>query len=143
VCPAQNNPGGLIAILKEAAVRHGLPSTQKALESYSRILYKLMTTGTQITPDMHASKGMFQDWGPQKQELAKHLEEYNAAIPVETLAGVLDKSWRVDQRTMDELLIIEQEAGVIDMVKRSNPGVGDIIEEEANEVQLAPRQEES
>lgn len=143
VCPAQNNPGGLVAILKESAVRHGLPSTQKTLDPYSRILYKIMTTGTQITPDMHSSKALFRDWGPHKVELAEHLEEYRAAIPVETLAGVHDKSWQVDQRTMDELLVIEQEAGVIDMVKKSNPDVGDIVEEAAAQVQLAPRQEES
>jgi heterodisulfide reductase subunit C len=139
VCPAQNNPGGLIAILKESAVRHGLPSTQKTLEPYSRILYKIMTTGTQITPDMHTSKGLFRDWGPHKVELAEHLTEYRAAIPVETLAGVEDKSWQVDQRTMDELLIIEREAGVIDMVKSSNPDVGEIVGEEADQVELATR----
>jgi heterodisulfide reductase subunit C len=44
VCPAQNNPGGLVAIIKKAAVRHGLPSTRKTLVPYSRILYKLTTT---------------------------------------------------------------------------------------------------
>lgn len=136
VCPAGNNPGGLIAMLKEAAVRQGLPSTQQTLQPYSRILYKIMTTGTQITPDMHSSKGLFRDWGPHKVELAEHLDEYRAAIPVETLAGVSDKSWQVDQRTMEELLVIEREAGVIDMVKSSNPDVGEIVAEEAAQVEL-------
>lgn len=143
VCPAQNNPGGLVAIVKEAAVRHGLSSTKKALEPYSRILYKLMTTGTQITPDMHSTVSLFRDWGPHKAELAKHLKEYRDAVPVESLAGVHDKSWRVDDRTMQELLIIEKEAGVIDMVKQSNPDVGDIVEEAADEAALSAEEERS
>jgi len=140
VCPAQNNPGGLVAILKEAAVRQGLDSAKKTLEPYSRILYKVMTTGTQITPDMHSTIGLFRDWGPHKAELAKHLKEYRDAVPVESLAGVHDKSWQVDQRTMDELLIIEKEAGVIEMVKQSARDVGEIVEEAANEVVLEPKE---
>lgn len=139
VCPAQNNPGGLVAIVKEAAVRHGVDSTKRALQPYSRILYKLMTTGTQITPDMHSTVDLFRDWGPHKAELADHLEAYRDAVPVKTLAGVYDKSWEVDQRTMEELLVIEREAGVIDMVKASAEDVGEIIEEEALDVQLEPR----
>jgi len=131
VCPARNNPGGLIAILKEAAVRHGLGSTKKTLEPYSRILYKVMVTGTQITPDMHSSVAPFRDWGPHKAELAKHLKEYRDAVPVESMAGVYDKSWNVDSRTMQELLLIEKEAGVIDMVKASAKNVGDVVEEVA------------
>jgi heterodisulfide reductase subunit C len=133
VCPAQNNPGGLVAIIKEAAVRSGVSSAQKALEPYSRILYKLMTTGTQITPDMHSSIAPFRDWGPHKAELAAHLKEYRNAVPVESLAGVHDKSWRVDGQTMRELLIIEKEAGVIDMVTHSAPDVGEVVAEAAEE----------
>jgi heterodisulfide reductase subunit C len=133
VCPAQNNPGGLVAIIKEAAVRHGLESTKKTLEPYSRILYKLTTTGTQITPDMHSSVALFRDWGPHKAELARHLKEYRDAVPVETLAGVTDKSWNVDPKTVDELLLIEKESGVIDMLKSSATDVGDVVDEAAAE----------
>lgn len=133
VCPAHNNPGGLVAIIKEAAVRHGLQSTQKTLESYSRILYRLNTTGTQITPDMHSSIALFRDWGPHKAELAKHLKEYRDAVPVESLAGVMDKSWNIDLKTMDELLTIEKESGVIDMLKSAAKDVGDVVEEAAAE----------
>lgn len=137
VCPAHNNPGGLVAIVKEAAVRRGLPSARKALEPYSRILYRLMTTGTQISPDMHSSIALFRDWGPHKAELAEHLEEYRAAVPVETMAGVLDRSWTVDPGTIEELLAIEKEAGVIDMVKAVAPDVGDVVEEAAAEAAAA------
>ena len=133
VCPAQNNPGGLVAIIKEAAVRHGLDSTKKTLEPYSRILYKLMTTGTQITPDMHSSVAPFRDWGAHKAELSKNMKDYRDAVPVETLAGVYDKSWRVDEKTMTELLTIEKEAGVIEMVQHGLPDVGDMVAEVADE----------
>jgi len=136
VCPAQNNPGGLIAMLKEITVRHGLQSAKKTLEPYSRVLYKLMTTGTQITPDMHSSIAPFRDWGPHKAELAKNLKAERAGVPVETLAGVLDKGWRVDPETMKELMIIEREAGVIDMVKNTLRDVGDMIEEIAKEYEV-------
>lgn len=143
VCPAQNNPGGLVAILKEAAVRHGLDSAKKTLEPYSRILYKVMTTGTQITPDMHSSIAPFRDWGPHKAELAKHLKEYRNAVPVESLAGVHDRSWNVDLRTMEELLIIEKESGVVDMVKQSAKDVGDVVEEAAAEAAAHWEEEQS
>ncbi|MEO0158288.1 MAG: 4Fe-4S dicluster domain-containing protein [candidate division WOR-3 bacterium] len=133
VCPAQNNPGGLIAMLKELAVKHGLQSAKKTLEPYSRVLYKLMTTGTQITPDMHSSIAPFRDWGPHKAELAKNLRAERAGVPVESLAGVLDKGWKVDPETIRELLIIEREAGVIDTVKNTLKDVGEFVEEAERE----------
>jgi heterodisulfide reductase subunit C len=131
VCPAKNNPGGLVILLKESAVRHGLASAKRALEPYSKILYKIMLTGTQITPDMHSSIAPFRDWGGGKAELAKHLREERAAVPVKTLAEVLDKSWKVDEETMRELVIIEKEAGVIDTVKQTLKDVGEMVEEAA------------
>lgn len=82
---------------------------------------------------MHSSAALFRDWGPHKAELAKHLKEYRDAIPVETLAGVTDKSWNVDAQTMDELLVIEKEAGVIEMLKSSVKDVADVVEEAAAE----------
>lgn len=136
VCPAHNNPGGLVAMMKELAVKHGLPSAKKTLEPYSRVLYKLMTTGTQITPDMHSSIAPFRDWGPHKAELVKHLKEERASVPVESMVGVLDKGWRVDQQTIKELLIIEKEAGVIDMVKNVSRDVGEMVEEFGKEYEV-------
>ncbi|MCS7118166.1 MAG: 4Fe-4S dicluster domain-containing protein [Thaumarchaeota archaeon] len=129
VCPAHNNPGGLIAMMKELAVKHGLQSASKALEPYSRVLFKLMTTGTQITPDMHSSIAPFRDWGPHKAELVKHLREERAAVPVENLAKVMDRGWNVDAETIRELLIIEKEAGVIDAVKSVLKDVGEMVDE--------------
>ncbi len=101
-----------------------------------------MTTGTQITPDMHSNIAPFRDWGPHKAELARHLKEYRDAVPVESMAGVHDKSWQVDLRTMQELLIIEKEAGVIAMVQQGAPGVGDVVAEAAEEATLPPEEED-
>ena len=134
VCPAQNNPGGLVAMLKESAVKHGLSSAKRSLEPYSKILYKVMTTGTQITPDMHSSNAPFRDWGGGKADLAKHLREERAAVAVETLAGTIDKSWKVDERTMKELITIEKEAGVTDMVKQTLKDVAEMVEEAGEEL---------
>src|ERR1017187_1345820 len=39
-CPRGNNPGGLITIMREAAVRNGLHTAKEALQRYGRITYK-------------------------------------------------------------------------------------------------------
>ena len=49
-CPRQNNPGGIITIMREVAVNHGMQSAKDALKAYSRIIYKIMSTGTQVAP---------------------------------------------------------------------------------------------
>ena len=137
VCPAQNNPGGLVAMLKESSVKHGLASAKRSLEPYSKILYKVMTTGTQITPDMHSSNAPFRDWGGGKADLAKHIREERAAVAVETLAGTIDKGWKVDARGRQALRTIEKEAGVTDMVKQTLKDVGDMVEEAGEELEVA------
>lgn len=139
VCPAHNNPGGLVAILKEIAVRRGLESAKKALEPYSRALYKLMVTGTQITPDMHMSFLPFRDWGPHKAELVKNLRAERMGVPVESMNGVIDKAWNVPTSTMKELLTIEREAGVLDAVKMGAKNVADMVGESAKELGVETR----
>jgi heterodisulfide reductase subunit C len=133
VCPAHNNPGGLVLILKEIAVRYGLDSAKKALEPYSKIVYKITTTGTQITPDMHTTIALFRDWGPHKAELAKNIRIERKAVPVPSLNSVMDKSWKVDEQTMRELMIIHKEAGVWDSIRNTLKDVVDMIEETAKE----------
>ena len=34
--------------MREVAVNHGLQSAKDALKAYSRIIYKIMSTGTQV-----------------------------------------------------------------------------------------------
>lgn len=83
-CPRQNSPGGLITILREVAVRNGLKSAKQALEGYSRIIYKIMGTGTQVSPDM-LQPDAFPDWGPQVREVSADLDVWRRALPPETL----------------------------------------------------------
>jgi heterodisulfide reductase subunit C len=135
VCPAHNNPGGLVALLKEAAVRNGL--AKGPLEPYSKILYKVMTTGTQITPDMHMLFAPFRDWGPHKAELTKNIRIERQGVPVESLWGVIDKGWRVDESTMRELFVIEKESGVLDSVRNSLKDVVDMVEDSAKDVEVS------
>ena len=49
-CPRENSPGGIITVLREVAVNNGLATSKAALEGYTRIVYKIMTTGTQVSP---------------------------------------------------------------------------------------------
>lgn len=134
VCPAKNNPGGLVAMLKECAVKHGLVSAKRALEPYSKILYKIMTTGTQIAPDMHSSVAPFRDWGAGKANLADNLKDERAAVMVESLAGVTDRGWKVDASTIKELMVIEKESGVTDTVKSALKDIGELVEEAGKEM---------
>ncbi len=133
VCPAHNNPGGLIAILKEIAVKNGIPSAKTALEPYSKIVYKIMTTGTQITPDMHTTIALFRDWGHHKAELAKNIRIDRKAVPVPSMNSIMDKGWKVEESTMRELMTIHKEAGVLDQIKNSLGDVVDMIKETAKE----------
>src|SRR3990167_10112465 len=51
-CPRKNNPGGLVTIMREVAVRHGLASAKRAPEGYSRNIYKNMSTGPPVPPPL-------------------------------------------------------------------------------------------
>jgi len=65
-CPRGNNPGGIITIMREVAVNNGLASAKQALVGYSRIIYKIMSTGTQVSPDMLRADA-FPDWDPRRR----------------------------------------------------------------------------
>jgi heterodisulfide reductase subunit C len=114
-CPRQNNPGGLVTILREVAVRNGLRSAQRALEGYSRIIYKIMSTGTQVSPDMIRPEA-FPDWGPNSRETAENLEVWRRAMPPETM-HTTSASWEVSDQTLTELYFIWYATGVMDMIK--------------------------
>ncbi|PSR21213.1 MAG: heterodisulfide reductase subunit C [Sulfobacillus acidophilus] len=126
-CPRQNNPGGLITIMREVAVNNGLKSTKEALAGYTRIIYKIMTTGTQVSPDM-LQEDAFPDWGPQVKEVASHLDLWRRALPPETL-HTTGLSWQVEERTMLELYTIWKLTGVLDMISELDEGLHDIMEE--------------
>ncbi|MDP7345492.1 MAG: 4Fe-4S dicluster domain-containing protein [Anaerolineales bacterium] len=130
-CPRQNSPGGVITILREVAVNNGLKSAAQALEGYSRIVYKIMGTGTQVSPDM-LQPDAFPDWGPQVKQVSDELDLWRRALPPETL-HTTKASWQVDERTLIELYLIWYNTGVMDMIANVDEGLNlilsDVMEE--------------
>jgi heterodisulfide reductase subunit C2 len=114
-CPRGNNPGGLITIMREVAVNNGLRTAKEALEGYSRIIYKIMSTGTQVSPDMLQPEA-FPDWGPDVKRVSDNLELWRRALPPETL-HTTTTGWDVDEKTIIELYLIWSMTGVMDMIK--------------------------
>ncbi len=134
-CPRQNSPGGLITILREVSVKNGLKSAKQALEGYSRIIYKIMGTGTQVSPDM-LQPDAFPDWGPQVREVSAELEVWRRALPPETL-HTTSTGWQVDDKTIIELYLIWHHTGVMDMIAEVDEGLhmilNDVMEEKLEE----------
>ncbi|OLZ12162.1 4Fe-4S dicluster domain-containing protein [Sulfobacillus thermosulfidooxidans] len=126
-CPRQNSPGGLITIMREVAVKNGLRTTKEALAGYTRIIYKIMTTGTQVSPDM-LQEDAFPDWGPQVKAVSQNLDVWRRALPPETL-HTTGLSWQVEERTMHELYAIWKMTGTLDMIGELDEGLHDIMEE--------------
>jgi heterodisulfide reductase subunit C len=134
-CPRKNNPGGIVTILREVAVRNGLGTAKDALEGYSRIIYKIMSTGTQVSPDM-IRPDAFPDWGPTAKETAEHLALWRRAMPPETM-HTTSASWEVDDRTLAELYFIWYSTGVMDMIRTLDESLHmilvDVMEEKLEE----------
>jgi len=126
-CPRGNNPGGIITVLREVAVNNGLRSAKEALEGYSRIIYKIMSTGTQVSPDM-LQPDAFPDWGPEVKDVSDNLDLWRRALPPETL-HTTTTGWAVDERTLIELYLIWFETGALDMIKEVDEGLHMILEE--------------
>ena len=130
-CPRGNNPGGVITIMREVAVKNGLHTAKEALEGYGRIIYKIMGTGTQVSPDMIQPEA-FPDWGPDTKEISSHLQLWRKALPPETL-HTTSTAWDVSDKTLTELYVIWHLSGVLDMIKSIDPGLhmilGDVMEE--------------
>lgn len=131
-CPRQNSPGGLITILREVAVNNGLRSAQQALEGYSRIVYKIMGTGTQVSPDM-LQPDAFPDWGPQVRKVSEELDLWRRALPPETL-HTTKTGWQVDEKTLIELYLIWYSTGVMDMIANVDEGLNLILSDVMEEV---------
>ncbi len=51
-CPFGNSPGGLIMLMRETAIKHGMQSAKDVLKPFSRVMLKLISTGNQLSPDM-------------------------------------------------------------------------------------------
>jgi heterodisulfide reductase subunit C len=124
-CPRQNSPGGLITLLREVAVRNGLGTAKEALEGYGRVVYKIMTTGTQISPDM-LQPDAFPDWGPDVEKTSDNLDVWRRALPPETL-HTTEMSWVVSEETLIELYLIWLHSDVMDMIAEADEGLHMII----------------
>ena len=134
-CPRGNNPGGIITVMREIAVRHGLGSAKEALEGYSRIIYKIMSTGTQVSPDMIRADA-FPDWGPTAKTTGDNLELWRRAMPPDTM-HTTSSSWEVDDKTLSELYFIWHTTGVMDMIRTLDESLHmilvDVMEEKLEE----------
>ncbi len=126
-CPRGNNPGGLVTIMREVAVRNGLASAKQALVGYSRIIYKIMSTGTQVSPDM-LQRDAFLDWGPETADVPEHLELWRRALPAETM-HTATSGWSVADRTLVELYYIWLQTGALDMIAEVDSGLHSILQE--------------
>lgn len=131
-CPRGNNPGGLITVMREVAVNNGLGSARDALEGYGRVVYKIMGTGTQVSPDM-LQPNAFPDWGPHVKEISDHLDVWRRALPPETL-HTTTTAWQVDDRTITELYYIWHATGVMEMIEEVDEGLYEILNDVMEEV---------
>jgi heterodisulfide reductase subunit C len=126
-CPRGNNPGGIITIMREVALNNGLTSAKEALGGYSRIIYKIMLTGTQVSPDM-LQRDAFPDWGPETGDVSENLDLWRRALPSETL-HTTSTGWEVAERTLVELYLIWLHTGALDMISEIDRGLHSILQE--------------
>ncbi len=131
-CPRQNSPGGIVTIMREVAVKNGLESAKDALKTYSRIIYKVMSTGTQVAPDM-LQPDFFPDWGPNVKVVADNLDVWRRAIPPDTL-HTTELAWDVSQKTKFQLYMIFKLTGNLDLIEQVDEGIYDILGETIEEL---------
>ncbi len=124
-CPFGNSPGGLIMLMREAAIKHGMESAKSVLRPFSRVMLKLISTGNQLSPDM-ISNDAFPDWGPNICKVDAPLKLLRAAIPVPTL-NTIKTAWETNLKTSVELYTIWEETGVLDQLETVDENLFDVI----------------
>ncbi|WP_204848252.1 4Fe-4S dicluster domain-containing protein [Rhodopila globiformis] len=136
-CPFQNSPGGLVMIMREAAIKHGLQSVKDVLRPFTRVMLKVISTGNQLAPNMITPQA-FPDWGPNISKIDAPLTVLRKAIPVPTL-HTLDTAWIVNLKTSIELYTIWEETGVLQQLEVVDSSLYDVIvdvmDEKRNEYQ--------
>lgn len=136
-CPRHNNPGGLVTLIREVAVRNGIRETRDVLQGYSRVIYKVMLKGNQVSPDM-LQPDFFPDWGPWVRDFSQNMHVWRKAIPVDTLRGVTDAAWQTDDKTLRELYTIWFETANIEIIREVDEGLYellvDVMEEELEDL---------
>lgn len=124
-CPFDNSPGGLIMIMRETAIKHGMQSAKEVLRPFSRVMLKLITTGNQLSPDMINPEN-FPDWGPDVSKVDAPLEVLRKAIPMPTLNTTVT-AWEVNLKTSVELYTIWEMTGVLDQLETIDENLFDVI----------------
>ncbi len=124
-CPFHNSPGGLVMIMREVAIKHGMQSAKDALKPFSRVLMKLVTTGNQLAPNM-ITPDAFADWGPNVTRIKAPLAVLRKAIPVPTM-HTMDTAWEVNLKTSIELYAIWEATGVLDQLDMIDETLCDVI----------------
>ncbi len=124
-CPFGNSPGGLVMLMRETAIKHGLESAKNVLRPFSRVMLKLISTGNQLSPDM-ISRDAFPDWGPNISKVDAPLATLRKAIPVPTL-HTTKTAWEVNLKTSVELYTIWEETGVLESLKAVDANLFDVI----------------
>jgi heterodisulfide reductase subunit C2 len=138
-CRFGNDIAGIISVMRELSVTHGLESTRRTLAPFGRSLTLLMTVGTQVSSDM-IQPDFFRDWGPfatgSDQVWQVSADVMRKAIPSDVLQTTRS-SWEVSVQTSLELFRIYEETGVLDMLRGLDPDLTemlvDIIEERREE----------
>jgi heterodisulfide reductase subunit C len=126
-CPRGNNPGGIITVMREVAVNNGLPSAKEALRGYTRIIYKIMSTGTQVSPDM-LQVDAFPDWGPSVAKVSEKLDLWRRALPPDT-HHTTTTGWDIAPKTLVELYLIWHKTGALDMISDLDASLHALLEE--------------
>ena len=109
--PFGNSPGGLVMLMRETAIKHGMESAKNVLRPFSRVMLKLISTGNQLSPDM-ITKDAFPDWGPNVAKIDAPLKLLRKAIPMPTL-NTTETAWEVNLKTSVELYTIWEMTGVL------------------------------
>ena len=124
-CPFHNSPGGLIMVMREVAIKHGMQSAKDVLRPFSRVMLKLISTGNQLSPDM-ITRDHFPDWGPDVSKVDAPLKVLRKAIPMPTLHTTAT-SWEVNLKTSIELYTIWEMTGVLKQLETIDENLFDVI----------------
>ncbi len=128
-CRFGNDIAGIISVMRELSVRHGIESTRRTLAPFGRSLTLLMTVGTQVSSDM-IQADFFRDWGPfatgSDQVWNVSPDVMRKAIPSDVLQTTRS-SWEVSVQTSLELFRIYEETGVLDMLRGLDPDLTEML----------------
>ncbi len=128
-CRFGNDIAGIISVMRELSVRHGIEATRRTLAPFNRSLTLLMTVGTQVSSDM-IQPDFFRDWGPfatgSDQSWGVSPAIMRKAIPIDVLQTTTS-SWEVSVQTSLELFRIYEETGVLEMLRGLDPDLTDML----------------